>query len=59
MFAVMVSVNKNCVRMHKKKFCIPELPSYAKDYINIYTPFWGAIYTPDFLSSFFLQSAIE
>lgn len=59
MLADMASVNKNCVRMHKKKFCIPELPSYAKGYINIYTPFWVVIYTPDFLSLFFSQSAIK
>lgn len=59
MLADMANVNKNYVRVHKKKFCIPELPSYAKVYINIYTTFWFAVYTPDFLSSFFSQNAIE
>lgn len=53
-------MNKNCVRVHKKKFHAPELPLCAKYYINIYTAFWVVVYTPDFLSSlFFSQSTME
>lgn len=42
----------------KKKFCISEPHSYAKDQINIYTSFWVAIYTPDILNSFFSQRVL-
>lgn len=54
----LASMNKNCVRKHKKNFCISEPHSYAKDQINIYTSFWVAVYTPDILNSFFSQGVI-